>query len=105
MRETFDHVHSRPDLVVLNLHRYGAVMWFTEIFEYLQKAFVNILRALYNTFCNFIGAIIKYHYHNDIDKFWNESENVYRSCDIFNASRYFAEIIGIFKQSVIYCLR
>lgn len=69
MRETFDHVHSRLDLVVLNLHRYGAVMWLTKIFEYLRKAFVNILCALYKTFYNFIGVIIKYRYHDDIDKF------------------------------------
>ena len=61
---------------------------------------MNVLRALDETFWNFISTVVSLDYHDYIDETWNISENVYRSYKIFT-TEIFAQIAKIFKQSTI----
>lgn len=54
---------------------------------------MNILRALYESFGNFISVTTRLDHHDSIDKIRNEFENV---------RIYFANIIKAPKRSIIY---
>lgn len=54
---------------------------------------MNILRALYESFWNFISVTTRPDYHDSIDKIRNESENV---------RIYFAKIMKAPERSIIY---
>lgn len=57
---------------------------------------------LYEPFKNFISVVmaIILNYHDYIVQIWNDSENVYGSCKIFD-SIYFVKVTQVFKQIVI----
>lgn len=49
---------------------------------YLSTPSMNILRALHETFCDFISIMSSYYRHDYIGKILNNSENVHLSYEI-----------------------
>lgn len=63
-------------------------VWLMVVFEHVFK---GILSVLYKTFWNLISIEMRYDCHVYIGKISNRFENIYRSCETFNANIYLVE--------------
>lgn len=57
----------------------GGIYRLSKLFVHLLASFMNILRALYETFWNFISTVTTPNYHGCVDKILKDSENLYES--------------------------